>query len=91
MSLTTLIHRVSSGIKLPDRRPLHEWAETCDWKENETHGYWEGTCGMVWEFTTGTPETNGFLYCPRCGRRVHTANGKFCRHADSGRGAQKGL
>ena len=27
MSLTTLIHRVSSGIKLPDRRPLHEWAE----------------------------------------------------------------
>ena len=27
MSLSSLIHRVSSGIKLPDRRPLHEWAE----------------------------------------------------------------
>lgn len=49
-------------------------SETCEWKQNVTHGYWEGTCGLAWEFTTGTPETNGFWCCPRCGRRVHTAN-----------------
>lgn len=45
--------------------------ETCDWKQNEVTGYWEGDCGLAWEFTTGTPETNGFWCCPRCGRFVH--------------------
>lgn len=49
-------------------------SETCEWKQNESHGHWEGTCGLAWEFTTGTPETNGFWCCPRCGRHVHTAN-----------------
>lgn len=57
-------------------------SETCDWTENETHGYWEGACGLAWEFTTGTPATNGFWCCPRCGRRVHTANDKIRRVAD---------
>lgn len=47
----------------------------CNWQENETHGYWEGTCGLTWEFTTGTPVTNGFWFCPRCGRQVHTPAG----------------
>lgn len=49
-------------------------SETCDWKQDEAHGYWEGACGLAWEFTTGTPDANGFWCCPRCGRRVHTAN-----------------
>jgi hypothetical protein len=44
----------------------------CDWTENEADGFWEGECGLAWEFTTGTPETNGFLCCPQCGRRVNT-------------------
>jgi hypothetical protein len=49
-------------------------SETCAWKQNEYHGYWEGTCGLAWEFTSGTPESNGLWCCPRCGRRVDTAN-----------------
>jgi hypothetical protein len=54
-------------------------SENCNWTENETDGHWEGTCGLAWEFTAGTPESNGFLYCPRCARRVHTANDEL-RH-----------
>jgi hypothetical protein len=44
--------------------------EACSWQENEAHAYWEGGCGLPWEFTTGTPESNGFKFCPRCGKPV---------------------
>jgi hypothetical protein len=43
---------------------------TCDWTENEAHGGWEAACGLAWQFTTGTPESNGLWHCPRCGRKV---------------------
>jgi len=49
-----------------------EQSSVCEWTENESHGYWEGSCGLAWELTTGTPETNGVWCCPRCGRRVTT-------------------
>lgn len=55
-------------LKIPSNLSERSSAEVCVWKQNEEH--WEGACGLAWEFTTGTPESNGFWCCPRCGRRI---------------------
>lgn len=44
--------------------------KTCEWSEDED-GVWNGTCGMAWELTNGTPKDNQMLYCPRCGGKLH--------------------
>lgn len=61
-----------------------ERLNVCEWKQDEAHGYWEGGCGLAWEFTAGTPETNGFWCCPRCGRRIKTPNAEVSDQRGAG-------
>lgn len=40
---------------------------TCDWKHDSVSGVWNGTCGVAWELTSGTPSANSMRFCPNCG------------------------
>jgi hypothetical protein len=48
-------------------------AATCDWSESGDGEYWEGSCGVAWTLTDGTPTDNEMHFCPRCGLRLREA------------------
>lgn len=52
-------------------------APRCEWHPDGSASFWEGSCGIAWEFTDGGPKDNGFRYCPRCGKPL-----KIRRHGD---------
>jgi hypothetical protein len=31
---------------------------------------WEGTCGVAWSLSDGTPKENGMGWCPKCGEEL---------------------
>lgn len=43
--------------------------ETCAWVETED-GQWETECMEIFEFNDGTPDENGFKFCPYCGTKI---------------------
>jgi hypothetical protein len=47
--------------------------ETCKWEEDEG-GAWAAACDGRWkrlfEFTTGGPSANHFIFCPYCGLKL---------------------
>lgn len=42
-------------------------ARTCEWTYDESEDSWNGTCGIKWVLTEGTPEENEMHFCPGCG------------------------
>jgi len=44
-----------------------EWVNDC--------GNWEGSCGVVWEFTAGGPIENEVKFCVNCGKPVQVKGG----------------
>ena len=45
--------------------------EACRWEYQEGEGegcVWAGDCGVMWEFSYGSPKDNDVRFCPRCGR-----------------------
>lgn len=43
----------------------------CEWLlADEDASHWEGSCGIAWQLTEGTPVENGMHYCPRCGGKL---------------------
>lgn len=43
---------------------------TCEWWEDGEDSNWQGSCGAIWQFTSGGPFDNDMGYCPGCGGRV---------------------
>lgn len=56
---------------------IRRLARTCVWTrdadEQYGHDSWDGTCGVKWCISVGTPAENGMNYCPRCGARLEQA------------------
>ena len=42
--------------------------ETCTWAEEEWYDYWDTSCGNAHSFVAGTPKSNGYAFCPYCGK-----------------------
>ena len=47
---------------------------TCVWSRGDDDtDKWEGSCGVAWSLSEGTPADNGMNYCPRCGAKLEQA------------------
>ena len=43
-------------------------APECVWSHaDDDTDLWEGSCGIAWSLTDGTPKDNEMAFCPRCG------------------------
>jgi len=42
----------------------------CKWVYDGFDASWEGSCGVKWQFTEGTPSDNGCNFCMRCGKKL---------------------
>ena len=51
---------------------MTELPKSCQWYEDEIHGYWEASCGLTWSFGDGGPEENQCIFCPKCGKPLET-------------------
>lgn len=40
--------------------------KVCHWSQDD-EGTWNGTCGVEWYMTEGTPQENEMNYCTNCG------------------------
>jgi len=48
---------------------------TCSWQIPSTtlekeYNLWGTDCGNTYQFYDGGPETNGYKFCPYCGKRI---------------------
>jgi hypothetical protein len=44
----------------------------CDWKyDGRDDDYWMTSCGLEWCMEAGTPQENGYVFCPRCGKPIN--------------------
>ena len=41
----------------------------CTWSEDDD-GNWSSSCGNAWSMEAGTPQENGYAYCPNCGAQI---------------------
>lgn len=45
--------------------------KNCGWSRSDPDAdLWEGSCGVSWCLTEGTPTENEVKFCPNCGRPV---------------------
>lgn len=50
---------------------VSEPTKTCEWSHaDDDTDLWEGTCGVAWSLSDGTPEENEMRFCPRCGGKL---------------------
>jgi len=65
---------LESRIRTWDRNieKLHEHRRKmfCTWKRDHYHGMWDGSCGIAWQFESGSVADNGMNYCPKCGKNI---------------------
>jgi hypothetical protein len=45
-------------------------------KANATDGNWNTGCQEIHVFISGTPQKNGYVYCPYCGGKIENEGGK---------------
>ena len=62
----------------PTRRELRQWRDaiqrglatkSCTWTE-DADGNWHTGCHEIHVFISGTPQENGYVFCPYCGRKI---------------------
>lgn len=53
-----------------DRIGRDSMKKTCKWADTLDECGWSAECGMRWWLEDGTPQTNGMIYCPKCGKRI---------------------
>ena len=59
--------RASGAVLTVIRAALTDRRVPCVWTEDADTESWDGTCGVKWCLTDGSPFENGMHYCPRCG------------------------
>lgn len=75
--LSDLCTRLEYGNYINNRCPVWQRNKTvsgkvddlCVWKY-DTDGCWISDCGAYFEFTTGTPTKNEFIFCHKCGKKI---------------------
>ena len=58
------------GKHWPSDRIGRESMKKCKWEEDQLEGGWDGSCAIRWWLDAGTPESNGMIFCQRCGKRI---------------------
>ena len=60
-------------IKIADELQAHA-SDYCKWELEfgQEREVWQSECSLRFEFNDGTPASNDFLFCPRCGRAIHS-------------------
>ena len=48
--------------------------EKCAWKYDDHHDYYNTSCGNFLVLIDGSPEENGYLFCPCCGKVILEVN-----------------
>lgn len=59
-------------LEVAERR-LAEPPAPCLWRpqqDPDSWDYWEAACGGELSFEAGDPDTNEYIYCPRCGHPI---------------------
>ena len=74
---------MSKQVNYPRRVETKMKAKKCWWVYDDTHDYWEGTCGILFCLNDGSPEENKMRYCPNCGRKLTTDTPKKGRGGDA--------
>lgn len=49
---------------------MKDWVKKCKWKYDDYYDTWETSCDNGFVVSAGTPEDNGFHYCPYCGLEI---------------------
>ena len=50
--------------------------QTCQWMQaDEDSNTWAGECGIEFNLENDTPEANGMIYCPKCGKLIDSVEG----------------
>ena len=60
--------KLDSNIRLYDIVIDAEETRSCQWKCY--WGDWTSACGFTKFDTIGTPDTYGYIYCPKCGGKI---------------------
>ena len=50
--------------------------EVCVWTYDDDSDSWDGTCGVKWILSDGTPKEHDMKFCPRCGAVLKAKEGK---------------
>ena len=62
----------------PTRRELRQWrdsllakpaTQSCTWTD-DADGNWNPGCQQIHVIISGTPDENGYVYCPYCGGKI---------------------
>lgn len=64
-----LIYIIGAITGNPDYREQFARAEDAD-------GNWDTGCQEIHVFISGTPQENGYVYCPYCGGKIGKEGGK---------------
>ena len=49
--------------------------KACTWTE-DVDGNWDTGCQQIHVIISGTPQENGYVYCPYCGGKIENEGGK---------------
>ena len=55
--------------------------KSCTWTE-DADGNWHTGCQEIHVFISGTPQENGYVYCPYCGVQISMSPAAPCRKED---------
>jgi hypothetical protein len=56
--------------------PVSTTNKTCQWMQaDEDNNTWAGECGIEFNLENDTPEANGMIYCPKCGKLIDNVEG----------------
>jgi len=61
--------------KLLATKDTGEW-EVCVWTYDDDSDSWDGTCGVKWILSDGTPKEHDMKFCPRCGAVLKAKEGR---------------
>ena len=50
--------------------------EVCVWTYDDDSDSWDGTCGVKWILSDGTPKEHDMKFCPRCGAVLKAKEGR---------------
>ena len=48
---------------------MNNETKSCAWTE-DADGNWHTGCQQIHVFISGTPQENGYVFCPYCGRKI---------------------
>ncbi len=67
-------HGINDGTYFDTEASMEK--QTCQWMQaDDDSNTWAGECGIEFNLETDTPEANGMIYCPKCGKMIDNVEG----------------